>query len=272
MSYLTYEEFCDLIDSHISVGKDFWVELLEKIIDYPERYFGLFRLSGLKSKIIQNVTQSREIKFGDFVENLVTKYIERIGYTNIDKNILNSLGKDLMVDQLFKDNDTVYVVEMKIRDDHDSTKKRGQFENFIKKINALRDLYPSNKIVGIMRFVDDHLIKNKKYYNEEMKKIVSPNVELMLFYGDELFKYLEGSEYAWSEMVSMIERYKEEHNDDFIINLPDFGNDKIIFDALLELDRTRLEKLCNDERYEIIREELFGTGDNLAKVKAIRGI
>ena len=120
---ITYEEFCDILENRIQSGEDFYLSLLETVIDNPTRYCGLFRLSNAKTKLIQNVTQSKEIKFGDLIEELTTEYISRLGYTNYDKHLgRDSNGDDLQVDQYFADARKVFVVEMKIRDDHDSTK------------------------------------------------------------------------------------------------------------------------------------------------------
>jgi Mg2+ and Co2+ transporter CorA len=43
-------------------------DLLEKLSKYPERYIGLFRPTKPKAKILQNLLQSNEIRFGDALE------------------------------------------------------------------------------------------------------------------------------------------------------------------------------------------------------------
>ena len=58
------------------------------------------------------------------------------------------------------------MIEQKMRDDHDSTKKRGQFENFLKKVSYLKEKFPNKEIEAGMWFVDNSLVKNKKYYLE----------------------------------------------------------------------------------------------------------
>ena len=73
--FFSYEDFMQKLNSRIKSGKDFYLELLETVIDNPSRYCGLFRLSNAKTKLVQNVTQSIEIKFGDFMEDIVTDYI-----------------------------------------------------------------------------------------------------------------------------------------------------------------------------------------------------
>ena len=38
-------------------------------------------------------------------------------------------------------NKNIFLIEQKVRDDHDSTKKRGQYNNFINKIRAIKNKY-----------------------------------------------------------------------------------------------------------------------------------
>lgn len=67
------------------------------------------------------------------MEELLTEYISRLGYTNFNKNLgADENGDFLNVDQYFTDEQTIYIVEMKIRDDYNSTKKRGQYSDFSK--------------------------------------------------------------------------------------------------------------------------------------------
>lgn len=162
---LTYEFFVEKLNEKIKSDADFCYELLKNVIDNPHRYTGIFRLSNAKTKLIQNVTQSREIKFGDFMEDIVTIYIEKMGYNNLNKRIgTDENGDSLNADQVFLGGDTVYLIEQKIRDDHDSTKKRGQYANFKKKFSLLERLYPGNKINATMWFIDGSLVKNKKLF------------------------------------------------------------------------------------------------------------
>lgn len=96
------------------------------------------------------------------------------------------------MDQFFKIGEKIYFIEHKIRDDHDSTKKRGQIENFEKKLTAVREIYKNKEVSGIMYFIDPSLRKNKKYYKEKLISL-SENykVDTQLFYGGDIFKYLE---------------------------------------------------------------------------------
>src|SRR5574344_1661892 len=55
------------------------IELLSQITDYTERYIGIFRPTKPKMKIIQNITQSHEIRFGDAMEIIIAEYFEKSG-------------------------------------------------------------------------------------------------------------------------------------------------------------------------------------------------
>ena len=124
---MEYSQFIHKLEDRITTDDNFNYELLKTVIKNPKRYTGIFRLSNAKTKLIQNVTQSREIKFGDFMEDIVTDYIAIMGYTNLDKNIGNDEGGNaLSADQVFKKEteNTVYLIEQKIRDDHSSSCKK----------------------------------------------------------------------------------------------------------------------------------------------------
>lgn len=76
---LTYDEFIKKLNEKIKTDAEFYYELLNSVIDEPLRYTGIFRISNAKTKLIQNATQSREIKFGDFMEDILTIYISAMG-------------------------------------------------------------------------------------------------------------------------------------------------------------------------------------------------
>ena len=264
---LSYNEFCDLLSKKIQYGIDFYVTLLEKIIDNPYRYCGLFRLTNAKTKLIQNITQSNEIIFGDFIEDICTLYIEQLGYKNFDKHLgKDDKGKDLNIDQYFTDGKNIFITEMKMRDDHDSTKKRGQFSNFIEKIWRIRKRHPNTHIEASMWFVDNKLKKNKNYYQSEIDKLYFDNVSINLYYGSEFFKTLKNGATVWNDLVSLLKQYRQDNvNND--VEIPDFGSSSEIYNALLKISNKHRKKLnSKSETMKLLREELFSNGDNLEKV------
>lgn len=268
---ISYSEFCNLLLKHIQTGEHFYLSLLETVIDNPSRYCGLFRLSNAKSKLMQNLTQSREIKFGDIVEELSTEYLGRLGYSNFDKNLgVDENGDLLNVDQYFTDGQTIYMVEMKMRDDHDSTKKRGQYSNFQKKINLIMQKNPNKHIDASMWFVDGGFGKNKNYYKTMMDSESFENCTLHLYYGSQFFSSLKGGELAWNEFIEILTQYRME-NSSLDVDVPDFGASTEIYTALLHLPEKYWRKLNSSlPQYDLLRKELFSGGDNLEKAKAFR--
>ena len=122
-NYIEYNEFVNQLEK--TVYKNAKADLLNKVASNPDRYVGIFRPTSPEIKLIQNITQSHEISFGDFVEDIITQYLG-IFYQNMEKRNLYN-GEVILFDQLFKYDGKIFMLEQKMRDDHDSTKKRGQF-------------------------------------------------------------------------------------------------------------------------------------------------
>lgn len=83
---MNYEQFCAILNKHIFESEK--KELLRKITDNPERFIGLFRPTKPSAKILQHILQSHEIKFGDAIEEILTKLLAEWGYTNLEKIIV----------------------------------------------------------------------------------------------------------------------------------------------------------------------------------------
>jgi len=122
-----YLQASSILNRHIFEGDK--PALLTNIAERPERFIGLFRPTRPKAKLLQNLLQSHEIRFGDAIEELLKSILKDLGYTILPNRLQNSSGDSLSLDQYFTDGTTFYFIEQKVRDDHDSTKKRGQIRN-----------------------------------------------------------------------------------------------------------------------------------------------
>ena len=208
---ITNDEFNNTFNTQIFGNSK--KDLIEKIAESPDRYVGIFRPTKPRTKIIQNILQSHEIRFGDALENIIELYLARVGYEIFDKRLISSDGDDLSVDQLFSKDGKVFFVEQKVRDDHDSTKKRGQVSNFEKKLDTLCRKYGESKMSGFFYFIDDSLKKNENYYKEEIDKISSSySVDCSLCYGKEFFDLIKHQE-IWEELLGNLKQWRR--------NLPD---------------------------------------------------
>lgn len=231
-------------------------DLLEKIAKFPSRYIGLFRPTKPKAKILQNLLQSHEIRFGDAFELVIEEYLRIKGCEILPKKFQLENGDTLSIDYCFRKDDKVYFIEQKLRDDHDSTKKRGQIENFEKKLDLMLSKYSEQDLIGIFYFIDPDLIKNRNFYISELQKMTTDyNVETQIFYGKPLFDYLGFSD-IWEEILHYLKEWKEK-----IPDLPEINfdiNAEQTFEEIKDLKPAIFRKLLsNDQIFEQIVLTLF---------------
>lgn len=208
MAILDYNSFKNVLNQIVFEKSK--ADLLQKISAEPARYIGLFRPTKPKAKLLQNLLQSHEIRFGNAFETIIERYFQIQQYLILPKNYRDTNGNNFSIDHCLKINDELLFIEQKVRDDHDSSKKRGQIENFEKKLFTIISQYPKQKITGIFYFIDPELTKNSKFYTNELNKIGKDyKVELHLFYGKQLFDYLNLPE-IWDEILRYLELWKKE--------------------------------------------------------------
>lgn len=252
VSYLlSYDSFKQILNKSIFFKVK--LTLLEEVAKNPDRYIGLFRPTKPKAKLIQNITQSNEIRFGDAFEIIIEEYLKILKFEIKERKFVFQ-NDSLIFDQLFAKNDNLYFIEQKLRDDHDSTKKRGQIENFEKKSKLLLNEYPDQELTGIMYFIDPGLSKNEKYYISELRRI-SKEYELNthLFYGKELFTWLEEPQ-IWDEIITYLTQWKNEIPDLPIINFDQDPEDS--FEQIKHISPKLMMSLCENE---IIYHEIILT-------------
>ncbi|MDD3605792.1 MAG: restriction endonuclease [Candidatus Cloacimonas acidaminovorans] len=209
MHIMEYNQFTKILNENIFERSK--PVLLDKISKNPKRFIGLFRPTRAKAKVMQNLLQSHEIKFGEAFEYIIEEYFHIIGFKILDHNLQGKKGNVLSIDQCFWMNEEIYFIEQKIRDDHDSTKKREQIRNFEDKLYSLIEKYPDNKLNGIFYFIDPEFKKNKNFYLDEIDKIKNDYgiKSLHLFYGSELFEFIGRSD-IWDEIIRYLEKWKKE--------------------------------------------------------------
>ncbi len=252
---LEYSYFKNTLNAKLF--EDSYSDLIRKIAENPERYIGLFRPTKPKTKLIQNITQSHEIRFGDALEFIFEKYFEAEGFKLHDKRFYTIDNKDLSIDQLFSKGDTLYMIEQKVRDDHDSTKKVGQFDNFESKFYALTTRYNGVNIIPIMWFIDDSLMKNKRYYQGRIESMAQDyGCTPKLYYGEQMFDRNGGirdfSIEIWNETISYLEKWKKTLPDMPEINFDINAN--VVFDEIKDISPVVFRKLfTNDD----IKQQIF---------------
>lgn len=185
---MTYKE---ILDQYLHIDPNQYVKDLDL-----DRLITPFQVIPFKEKVLQNYLTSINIRFGNALEALVKKYLEEHGAQYIDRHFVT--GKDC--DQLFIFNGRTILIEQKVRDDHDSSKKVGQIENYLEKKNSL------DNALCCCWFIDDNFKKNRNYYLTQIKDELyyGQEIENFLFqvFGDERCKGFYGS------LKSIIQDYK----------------------------------------------------------------
>ncbi len=206
---MNYEDFAGILNRHIFGESK--KALLEKLASEPHRFIGLFRPSKPRTKVMQYLLQSREIRFGDAMEEAIQQILSDLGFTQLDRTVQGEKGH-LSLDLHFEDDQRAYFVEQKVRDDHDSSKKVGQVGNFAQKLDLLANLHEGN-LVGVMYFIDPGMSKNQAYYRTRLNEFgEKTGVELHLFYGSELLEFL-GHPEVWERMTGWLARWQGELSD-----------------------------------------------------------
>ncbi len=196
------------------------------------------------------------------MEVIVEEILRELGYKILEKKITTTDNAALRFDQLYTDGEKVYFVEQKVRDDHDSTKKRGQIQNFKDKLDHLYKIY-GDHITGSMYFLDAGLTKNKNYYLRELEKLSDIyRVEINLFYGNEFFESL-GEQKIWDELLLWLRKWKQSLPDFPEVNLDANPNDS--FNEIKDMDLRVWRKLLTKHKIwdEGVMRVLFGNGATL---------
>lgn len=258
---LDYEEFKKIFDEKIFAKSK--PDLLKKVAEYPDRYVGLFRPTKPEAKLLQNLLQSNEIRFGDAFEVAIRQYFINEGWQPLPQRIISKEGDTLNIDQLLIKDDRALFIEQKVRDDHDSTKKRGQISNFEKKLEALVDIYGDKVTWGFFYFIDPSLIKNRNFYQPELQKLQeSWGVHLSVSYGQDMFDQL-GLSHVWGDIMKNLQKWRQDIPD--LPNVNFDSNPEESAEEIKELPFRIFRKLFdNGQVVTQILPVLFPTGATLA--------
>lgn len=208
MEIINYNTFKKIFNEVIFESSK--ADLLQKVANYPNRYIGLFRPTKPKSKILQNLLQSHEIRFGDAFELIIEEYLKNTNFNILPKKFKLNNDNILNIDQCPNNENTIYYIEIKFKDNFNFKKSIRFINNFEQKLFALSKEYKGKKIVGIFYFIDPDLVKNKNYYLEELSKISKDyKIQTHLFYGESLFEFLKIPD-VWKEIISHLEQWKKQ--------------------------------------------------------------
>lgn len=149
-------------------------ELLERLLSSSynlKRIISPYQALPLREKIVQTILTRINISFGNYAEEIAKKTIAAFG-----GEILEGKSSDKVADCLFIYKGKTYLIEQKVRDDHDTSKRVGQATDFIEKKKIFRPY------ASACWFIDNNFRKNKKYYSTLFAD--------EMYYGDEINKFM----------------------------------------------------------------------------------
>ena len=159
---MNIQQGVEIMQRHLSQDiQEKALELLSKP-DSVKRIINPLISCDIKTKFNNYYTSSNSICYGDALEEILNLFLQDKGVELLPRTTVP--GKDC--DCLFQFNNMVVLIEVKVRDDHDSSKKNGQINNMNAKLEYLRTIYPN--VIGVMWFIDPAFEKNKCYYEQEI--------------------------------------------------------------------------------------------------------
>jgi len=206
MQRSNFEKICEE-----TISQEALVDLLRALAKSPFRFVGPFRIAKPRAKVSGFLTQRQEIQLGSAIEQVYEVLLEERGFEQLAVELTDSNGNALRADQVARSPEGhIILIEQKLRDDHDSTKREGQIQNFRKKVASLRQQHPRDRILGFFHFEEEEPKKNKNYYKTNLSQIENEmkNTKMHLTYDGELFRTLEIPD-AWDELMDHLKRWKQ---------------------------------------------------------------
>lgn len=267
------------------VPKDFVKSTLDKLADSPDRLLGVLHANSFQMGSLVSFGYSRNNSYGNAIESVFSSIIEDNGWTIEDTkykfedyNLPSSLKrrsdqKSIAIDQVFSNKDYYVFIEQKIRDDHDTSKKTGQWANYEQKFRVLNEIIQDKKVIGIMWMIDDGFNRNKDFYSndEHMGKM---NTEFpgqnFLIYGkdiDQLLNSLNSDNKPYFDVFDAF--LKEWHSN--APKIPELDFDKFPYQVCNALDSMSEKDITNlFSNKQIITEAFPILFPNLEAIKCYR--
>ncbi len=201
------------------VNKNVIPKLIKKISSEPDRFLDYNSIS-YSDEIYQFLLTSTKIKIGIFHEFLLKYLFVSVGYKPLDNVILID-NKQIKIDQLLTKGDRVILIEQKMKDDHDSTKKTSIINDLKIKIDNIYKSCPTKKLTVYLYFVKTKR-KNANYYLSEIAKLRAEyNININLCYGNSIFE----NEKEIGLLNYMNEFSNKKRNGNFEVNLDGENNE-----------------------------------------------
>lgn len=251
---MNYKEFKKIGNKWIN-SKIIDEYILKKITENHEVLTSDFNILNPRENMLKSLNQSLEIKMGYILEDVMISLFKESKFKIYESKLITDFNEKLNVDAVIGNKNLIYVIEFKKRDNHDSTKYRGQLDNLIKKTKEINFKYKNKKIISIIAFFDETY--GRKNYNAYFKRWVenpyNKNNQLRIMYQKEVFDYFfnKSSNKIYNQFLSNMKKFINEE-----IKIKFEMRDSFNFNEIkLELQQKLLKsKLNNAEIRSIINK------------------
>lgn len=249
------------------VPSDFIESTIKKLADTPERLIGVLHANTFELGSITSFGYSRNNSFGNAIEGVFKEIVRSNGWTaEPTKYVLSEYHlntplppgkKSLAVDQVFSHGNTIVFIEQKIRDDHDTSKWRGQWDNFSLKLSALTEIYSEKRVVGVMWMIDDNFRRNEINYQRMIDGLDNDlRSNAILCYGesiDNVFNNIDGQKQAYFR--KFFDFLVQWHNEN--VKVPEMNFDKFPYDSIRAFEKLNERQALNFFGNPDITEQVF---------------
>lgn len=149
--------------------------------------------------------QQEQIAFGNDTEKAISGVFSSIPNVKIlDCNVTfqkYDRKKSAVIDHVLDLGNVILVLEQKLKDNHDSTKNTGQYDDLIEKTEAVKAKYPGRTVIPVMFFLTDVQKGARKKFTELLASYGG-----RVCYGKELFDvfFSNVSNDAWNKLDEAI--------------------------------------------------------------------
>lgn len=202
----------------------------------------------MEDRIHSLMLQQEQIAFGTETEKVLSEVFSSIPYVKV----LNShvtfqkydRKKSAIIDHVLELGNVILVLEQKLKDNHDSTKNTGQFDDLIEKMNAVKRAHPDKTVIPVMYFLTDTQKGAKKKFTTLLSQYGG-----RVCYGKELFDvfFTDIADELWETLDTAINELQRKEP-----TVLDYDRLDVINDVrrTISTDRraqNRLKKMLSDE-------------------------
>jgi len=249
------------------IPSDFIESTIKKLADNPERLIGVLHANTFELGSITSFGYSRNNSFGNAIEGVFNEIVKLNGWkSQPTKYILSNYQlntpipsgkKSLAIDQVFSHEDTIVFIEQKIRDDHDTSKWKGQWDNFELKLRVLTEIYSKKDVIGVMWMIDDNFHRNEENYRVMIKNLEDHlRKNALLCYGekiDDIFNSLDGkNQLYFKQFFDFLVQW---HNEN--IKVPEMNFDKFPYDSIHAFEQLNERQALNFFGNPAITDQVF---------------